>query len=248
VKLRHLLAMLLVLCSGEVEAAKQPPPSDAEMIRAVDSANEVQVKRFLDQGGNPNARDERGEPALIYALHNERFETADLLARWPATDVDAENKEGQTALMVAAYQGRLELCEALLARGAEVSHSGWTALHFAASSGQLAVAQLLIEHSAYVDALSPNDTTPLMMAARHKDQPVVDYLLEQGADPTPKNGAGLTAADFARKAGDEPLARSLEKAALAFKKDHSAPVVPLKGIVEPLGGSGASTDQSTSAQ
>lgn len=246
--MRQLLALLLVLCSALAEAAKPPPPSDAEMIRAVDSANEVQVKRYLDQGGNPNARDERGEPALLYALHNERFETADVLAHWPATDIEAENKQGQTALMVAAYQGRLELCEALLARGAEVSHSGWTALHFAASSGQLAVVQLLIEHSAYVDALSPNDTTPLMMAARHKDHPVTDYLLEQGADPTPKNGAGLSAADFARKAGDEPLARSLEKAALAYHKAHAAPVVPLTGVVEPLSGPGAGTDQSTSAQ
>ena len=238
-KWRYLLALWLAASSMSALAAKQPPPSDSEMIRAVDSANEVQVKRYLDQGANPNARDDRGEPALIYALHNERFETADVLARWPATDIEAENKQGQTALMVAAYQGRLELCEALLARGAEVSHSGWTALHFAASSGQLDVVQLLIEHSAYIDALSPNDTTPLMMAARHKDQPVTDYLLEQGADPTPKNGAGLSAADFARKAGDEALARSLDKAALAYQKNHSAPVVPLKGIEEPLSGSSA---------
>ena len=239
-KSRHLVALTLVFCSVLAHAAKQPPPSDAEMIRAVDSANEVQVKRFLDQGANPNARDERGEPALIYALHNERFEAADVLARWPGTDIEAENKEGQTALMVAAYQGRLALCQALLARGAEVSHSGWTALHFAASSGQLSVAQLLIEHSAYVDALSPNGTTPLMMAARHKDQPVSDYLLEQGADPTPKNGAGLSAADFARKAGDEALARSLDKAALAYSHAHSAPVLPLQGTQEPLDAAGAS--------
>ncbi len=233
-KSRHLLVFLLLALSALAHAAKAPPPSDSEMIRAVDSANEVQVKRLLDQGGNPNARDDRGEPALIYALHNERFETADVLARWPATDIEAENKEGQTALMVAAYQGRLQLCQTLLDRGAEVSHSGWTALHFAASSGQLAVVQLLLDHSAYIDALSPNDTTPLMMAARHKDQPVTDYLLEQGADPTPKNGAGLSAADFARKAGDEPLARELEKAAFAYQKSHATPVVPLKGTEEPL--------------
>ncbi len=233
-KLRKLALLALLGCSAVAHAAKQPPPSDAEMIRAVDSANAVQVKRFLDQGGNPNARDDRGEPALIYALHNERFEAADVLANWPATDIEAENKEGQTALMVAAYQGRLKLCETLLERGAEVSHAGWTALHFAASSGQLEVAQLLIEHSAYIDALSPNGTTPLMMAARHKDQAVTDYLLEQGADPTPKNGAGLSAADFARKAGDEALARTLDKAALAYQKAHAAPVVPLKGIEQPL--------------
>jgi ankyrin repeat protein len=224
---------------------KHPPPSDEEMIRAVDSANEVQVKRFLDQGGNPNARDDRGEPALIYALHHERFETADLLASWPGTDIEAENKEGQTALMVASFLGRLDLVNVLLSRGAEVSHSGWTALHYAASSGQLDVTKVLIEHSAYIDALSPNGTTALMMAARHKDQPVCDYLLQQGADPTPKNGADMTAADFALKAGDEKLAKHLQQSALSWRASHSAPVIPAASTSEPLD---APSDSTSSAQ
>ncbi len=228
---------VLLLCVGVcAHAAKGPPPSDTEFIRAVDSANEVQVKRLLDQGANPNAIDDRGEPALIYALHAERFETADLLAAWPATNLEAENKEGQTALMVASYLGRRELVEHLLDRGAEVSHSGWTALHFAASSGQIDIVRILLEHSAFIDAQSPNGTTPLMMAARHKDVEVTKLLLEQGADPTPVNGAGLTAADFARKADAMPLAKLLDQASAGWKATHAVPIAPAPSTTQPLSG------------
>ncbi len=228
------LLILLLLASASAEAAKPLPPTDKEFIRAVDSANEVQVKRFLDQGANPNAVDDVGEPALIYALHAEKFETADVLAAWPGTNLEAENKQGETALMVAAYLGRRELVEHLLERGAEVSHSGWTALHFAASSGQIEIVRILLDHSAYIDALSPNGTTPLMMAARHKDPAVSALLLEQGADPTLINGAGLSAADFARKADDVPLAKSIDQARLAWASKHTAPVSPAPGAVTPL--------------
>ena len=230
---RFLLVVLLIAANA-AQAAKPAAPSDNEFIRAVDSANEVQVKRFLDQGANPNAIDDRGEPALIYALHAEKFETADVLAAWPGTNLEAENKQGETALMVAAYLGRREMVERLLARGAEVSHSGWTALHFAASSGQLEIVRILLEHSAYIDALSDNGTTPLMMAARHRDAEVSALLLEQGADPTPVNGAGLSAADFARKAGDQPLAKSLEQARLSWVSQHTTPVLPAPSAVTPL--------------
>jgi len=59
------------------------------------------------------------------------------------------------------------------------------------------VVRLLLEHHAYIDAESPNKTTPLMMAARYGLPQVVSLLLEEGADPTLRNEQGLTALDFA---------------------------------------------------
>jgi len=49
-----------------------------------------------------------------------------------------------------------------------------------------------------------------MMAARYGDEGSVAVLLERGADATLRNQLDLSAADFARAAGREPLARRLE--------------------------------------
>ena len=59
---------------------------------------------------------------------------------------------------------------------------------------------MLLEHHAYIDAASPNSTTPLMMAAHYGNPAVVKLLLEEGADPLIKNQQGLSAIDFANRA------------------------------------------------
>jgi len=66
--------------------------------------------------------------------------------------------------------------------------------------------RLLLEHHAYIDAESPNGTTPLMMAAHYGNPAVVKLLLEEGADPSIKNQQGLTALDFAQRANRAEVA------------------------------------------
>jgi len=57
--------------------------------------------------------------------------------------------------------------------------------------------QLLVEHSAQVDARSPNGTTPLMMAAYDDHLSTIKLLLTNGAALNAKNQLGLTALDLA---------------------------------------------------
>ena len=71
-------------------------------------------------------------------------------------------------------------------------------MHYAATKGSVPIVRELLDKSAYIDAESPNGTTPLMMAAMYGSPEVVKILLEAGADPTLKNGLGLTALDFAK--------------------------------------------------
>ncbi len=103
--------------------------------------------------------------------------------------------------MMAALTGQIDLAEQLVARGADVNKTGWTPLHYAASGGMLAVISLLLENYAYIDATSPNGTTPLMMAAHYGSTEAVQLLLDEGADPTLKNQLKLSAADFAEQSG-----------------------------------------------
>ena len=58
-------------------------------------------------------------------------------------------------------------CMVMASMGADVNKPGWTPLHYAATHGHLAIMDLLLEEHAYIDAESPNGTTPLMMAAHY---------------------------------------------------------------------------------
>lgn len=77
------------------------------------------------------------------------------------------------------------------------------------------MARLLLEHHAYIDAESPNKTTPLMMAAQYGQFEVLELLLEEGADASLRNQQGLNAIDFARRAGREAAARRIAEAVRA---------------------------------
>jgi ankyrin repeat protein len=87
----------------------------------------------------------------------------------------------------------------LIKKDADVNKPGWTPLHYAATNGQLPVIRFLLDEHAYIDAESPNRTTPLMMAAMYGTPEAVKVLLEAGADPLLKNMQGLNALDFAER-------------------------------------------------
>ena len=121
----------------------------------------------------------------------------------------------RSALMLAAIKGHTDIVKALLARDAEVNKTGWTPLHYAASgvqAQQTAIVALLLEHHAYIDAASPNGSTPLMMAAQYGTREVVKLLLDEGADPALKNQLGLGAADFALRAERPELVEAIAAA------------------------------------
>ncbi len=63
-------------------------------------------------------------------------------------DVNATNKEGETALMVASLEGRLEVAKLLVEKGANVNAKdsvGANALHYAAMGGSLDVIKYLVK-------------------------------------------------------------------------------------------------------
>lgn len=210
---RCLRSASFALALASLGAHGAPKPTNEALFIAIAHGSSTQVASLIAAGADPNARDDRGEPAAIVALHAGQPEIAEVLVKAKGIDLEAENSQGQTVMMVAAYQGRLDLVAELVAADAEVNHKGWTALHFAASAGKVDVVKFLLDNAAYIDAESPSRTTPLMMAARIKDRPTCILLIQEGADPTPKNAAGLAASDFARKAGDAELADWLAQSA-----------------------------------
>lgn len=158
---------------------------------------------LLRRGFDPNTRDAEGQLGITLALKLDSLRVVQALLKSPKLQVNALNKSGESALMMAAIKGHQELVKTLIARDADVNKTGWTALHYAASGVQAqqpAIVALLLEHHAYIDATSPNGSTPLMMAAQYGTREVVQLLLEEGADATLKNLIGLSAVDFALRA------------------------------------------------
>jgi ankyrin repeat protein len=171
-----------------------------DFFAAIKQDNAGVVQQLLARGFDPNTTDPKGQHGLYLALQEPSLKVAQVLTDWPKTDVNKLNAQGESPLMIAALKGELDMAASLIKKDADVNKTGWTPLHYAASKGHLAIMSLLLDNNAYIDAESPNGTTPLMMAAMYGTAPAVKLLLEAGADPMLKNQQGLSAIEFAQRA------------------------------------------------
>ncbi len=170
------------------------------------------IQNLLRRGFDPNTMGPNGQHGLFEALREPSLEAIKVLVDWPKTDVNVLNAKGESALMLAAIKGHQAIAEKLIQRGADVNKTGWTPLHYAASGDHLPMISLLLENHAYIDAESPNHTTPLMMAAMYGTAAAVKLLIEEGADPQLKNEQGLTAIEFAQRANRQDVANAIAAA------------------------------------
>lgn len=185
-----------------------------DFFKAVQFDNVRVVQGLLQRGFDPNTVNPDGVPALMLAVREPSLKVAELLAAHPDTKTEVRNSNDESVLMLAAIKGYLSLVQKLVDNDADVNKTGWTALHYAASGGHVPVIAHLLEHSAYIDAESPNGTTPLMMAAMYGSPEAVKHLIQAGADLTIKNQLGLTALDFAVR-GQRQNAKELIESGLA---------------------------------
>lgn len=189
---------------------------------AIERDDVSEISSQLLRGADPNAVNARGNPALVQAAREQSWKVFDLLRIAPGIRVDQANARGETALMYLSILGQTARAAALIQAGAQVNRLGWTPLHYAASKGQVEMAGQLIEWGAIVNAPGPDGTTPLMMAALSGKRAMVQLLLDHGADPTMRNLAHESAADWARKRKNEIIAAELDAAAARVTQARQA--------------------------
>jgi len=207
--MKKFIVFKLVFCLMMAWASATWASSFDDFFIAIKKNDVSAVRELAQRGFDLNTRNAEGEHALYLSIRDEAPDVALYLISQPKVDVEARTAKDESPLMLAAIKGRLELARRLVARKAEVNKTGWTPLHYAASSGNessAAMVRLLLEHHAYIDAESPNKTTPLMMAAHYGTPGVVKLLLEEGADPLLRNQLGLSAIDFAQRANRQASA------------------------------------------
>ena len=194
------------------------------------------TKALLEAGADPSISLLSGETIVMTAAQSGNGDVVKALLAAGA-DPNAAVTRGQTALMWAAGRGYSDAIEALLEHGANVharsvvrpqyvksekvqdSHpaykywieqGGNTALMFAARSGDRRSAQLLVEAGSDVNDLSAFGTSPAMMAVHGGNSELLDYLLENGADPD-LNRSGQTALHDAVLRGNPEAVKVLIK-------------------------------------
>ncbi|WP_162199118.1 ankyrin repeat domain-containing protein, partial [Robbsia andropogonis] len=67
---------------------------------------------------------------------------------------------------------------------------------------------------------SPNDTTPLMMAARGGYASTIQLLIKRGANPLVKNQLGMTALDFGKRYSEPDSVKLLTSIEQQYRAQH----------------------------
>lgn len=171
-----------------------------DFFAAVKNDDTRMVTTLLFRGFDPNTVDAKGFSGLLIASRDGSLKVAALLLSQNKTQIEIRSPQDENALMMAALGGHEALAKVLIEKGADVNKTGWAPLHYAATKGHISIMRLLLQNHAYIDAESPNKTTPLMMASMYGTFDAVKLLVEEGADPSLKNELGLTALDFSKRA------------------------------------------------
>jgi ankyrin repeat protein len=154
-----------------------------------------------------------GSTALQWAVYEGNVDKVKQLIAAGA-DVKIANNYGSNAMQLAAEVGDLTMLKLLLDAGANADSpnpEGQTALMLVARTGNVEAAKLLVQHGATVDAREQwGQQTALMWAAARRHAPMVDYLVEQGADLN----AQSIARDYKRHLTKEGRAKSLDSGGL----------------------------------
>ncbi len=177
--------------------------SDLQKRIMLGSATPDDVKAAADHGADLNAPISTGGTLLALSIARRNQDVARALIQNGAK-IDGEH--GKKALLAAVGSKRTELVTMLFDSCLDVTEpDALEALHQTAAIGHAGILEILVHHTKNVDACLASEqatlTTPLMKAARGGHVNAMKILLDNGAKPTATDLEGMSAIQYAAKAG-----------------------------------------------
>ncbi|MET0636761.1 MAG: ankyrin repeat domain-containing protein [Chitinophagaceae bacterium] len=175
------------------------------------------VKAEVTKGNNPAEPNSNNFDPVVLAINSGApNETVKYLLDQKGNDVSKLTHDGRTYIFWAASKGNTELMEYFLAKGARVNmedNHGYTVLNFAANGGQqdTKVYDLCITNGADIKKDLTHDGANALLLAVTADSTgkLVEYFTSKGLSLKSVDAQGNTAFNYAARAGNIPLMKSL---------------------------------------
>ncbi|MBX7223392.1 MAG: ankyrin repeat domain-containing protein [Blastocatellia bacterium] len=227
----HVLVALVMLLGGTGTAlAQNDEQLKKELFEAAKAGNAAKLKESLDKGANFTAKDEKtGKTALHYAVSSGNADSIKLMIdAFRSFNID---KAAYQQMKPEEQAGWVNSVKDFL-----VDADGNTPVVEAIQSGNPEALRLILTAGFMLPALvnlpAKNSSNALLEAAKKGDLPLVQLLLENGADIKSTDSLGQTALHLATPLGRLELVKLLlDKGADANAKTKSGWTV-LLGIAE----------------
>ena len=208
----HLKVVVLLLSKGAEIDVEDKNHCTPLMLAAEKGHNDVSM-HLINHGADISKIDVFWQTTLLsYASENGQMNVVELLLSKGA-EIDVEDKNHCTPLMLAAENGHNDISMHLIHHGADICKMDvfWqaTLLSYASENGHLKVVELLLSKGAEIDVKDKNHCTPLMLAAENGHNDVSTYLIHHGADISKKDSHDRTALHYASENGHLKVVESL---------------------------------------
>ena len=211
---------------------------------------------LIEKGADINKKNMKGETAFHFAAKTGRIDIVTKLVNAlkkkqmdlnkknnnntinkqieASAEVDAQDKNGWTPLMIAVQFGHNGIAEVLMNEKVDLNKKnkfGETALYHAAETGNFDATEKLLEGNADVDTKNKDGWTPLMISLKNQQINIANILTGNvdliRKNINQKNKYGDTALHFAVKIEDKGIVKNLTEAGAALNTQNKNGWTPL---------------------
>lgn len=168
------------------------------LLRKLDYEDPGGIRYLLDLGFEPDNRGIWGKTALHQALMRGRSREIIQMLLDAGSDVNAQTKDGQSALAIAVREGRQDIADLLLQYGAEDNLSiNDRFIGACMRADRSAVQAIRVNYPLVINNLTNEDKSTVTVAASQGNDEAVELMLEAGIPANVRDSNGATALHWA---------------------------------------------------